>query len=374
MNRKYIFLYFLSFLFFVSCKSKTNKDNITLKLDQLFESEIKPSGPGGSVLLKKGNDIIYLKNFGLANLETKEKITENTAFNTGSISKTFVSNGILILKERGLLSLEDSISMYFNDFSNKDIANKVKIKHLLSHTSGLPDNRKIDENIEFYLTAKDRGNFASLKLADSLEFQPGEKFKYSNPAYNGLALIIEKLTKDKWQKFIIENILKPSNMDNSKITDGDYPQKDVAHAYISENDQYIENDYGEVPTFAASGNSGIWSSVMDLANYEQSLKENKFLSKKLLKESRTIYRPKNWKDTINPKIGHSWFITPKIKSRYKMDMIYHTGSVGGFRSFYFYFPSKDVLFIGLFNRPLENYWDIVNKSLDMCNEYDWFDE
>ncbi len=67
----------------------------------------------------------------------------------------------------------------------------MQIKHLLSHSSGLPDNRKVDENIEFYLTAKDTENFAPLKLADSLNFQPGEKYEYSNPAFNGLALIIE---------------------------------------------------------------------------------------------------------------------------------------------------------------------------------------
>ena len=308
MKQKYITLYILSCLLFYQCLAQTKKDSLKFKIDKLLESEIEPSGPGGSVLLKKGEDIIYLKNYGLANLETKEKITEHTSFNIGSISKTFVSNGILILKERGLLSLEDSLSMYFSDFSNKKIANKVQIKHLLSHTSGLPDNRKIKENVEFYLTAKDSGNFAPLKLANNLEFQSGEKYKYSNPAFNGLALIIEKITKDKWQKFIIKNILEPSNMTNSKITDGDYPQKDVAHAYKFKNGHYIEDDYGEVPTFAASGNSGIWSSVIDLANYEQSIQENTFLSKELLNESRTIYRPKNWKDSTNPKIGYSWFL------------------------------------------------------------------
>lgn len=354
--------------------AQTKKDSIKLKIDKLLESEIEPSGPGGSILLKKGNDIIYLKNYGLANLETKEKITEHTSFNTGSISKTFISNGILILKERGLLSLEDSLSMYFNDFSNKEIANKVQIKHLLSHTSGLPDNRKVKENVEFYLTAKDSGNFASLKLANNLEFQSGEKYKYSNPAFNGLALIIEKITKDKWQKFIVKNILEPSNMTNSKITDGDYPQKDVAHAYKFKDGHYTEDDYGEVPTFAASGNSGIWSSVIDLANYEHSIQENKFLSKELLNKSRTIYRPKNWKDSINPRIGYSWFITPKTKSRYKMDMIYHTGEVGGFNSFYFYFPSTDVLFVGLFNKPLKNYSKLINETLDTCNDLNWFDK
>ncbi len=370
---KVITLYILFSLLFFSCTTKNNKDIITSKIDNLLESEIDSMGPGGSILLKKGKDIIYMKSYGLANLETKEKITEHTSFNTGSISKTFVSNGILILEERGQLSLEDSLSMYFNDFNNKEIANKVKIKHLLSHTSGLIDNRNVNDNVEFYLTAKDSANFAPLKLADSLEFLPGERFKYSNPAFNGLALIIEKITNDKWQKFIIQNILKPSNMKNSKITDGAYPQKDVAHAYIPEGNHYIENDYGEYPTFAASGNGGIWSSIIDLANYENSIKENKFLSKEVLHESRTIYIPNNWKDTINPRIGYSWFVTPKTKSRYKMDMIYHTGEQGGFNSFYFYFPSKDILFVGLFNKPSKNYYRLVHETMDACNDLNWFE-
>ncbi|WP_103867277.1 serine hydrolase domain-containing protein [Aquimarina sp. I32.4] len=185
---------------------------------------------------------------------------------------------------------------------------------------------------------------------------------------------IEQVTKEKWQKFIVQNILIPSNMSDSKITDGTYPQNNVAHAYKLIDGHYIENDYGEVPTFAASGNSGIWSSVMDLANYEHSIKEGKFLSKKSLKDSRSIFKPKNWKDTIDPKIGYSWFITPNTKSRYKLNMIYHTGEVGGFHSFYFYFPSKDVLFVGLFNKPLKKYAEIINKALDICNDHNWFDK
>jgi len=144
--------------------------------------------------------------------------------NTGSISKTFVSNGILILEEQGLLLLEDEIKKYFDDFDNEQVAGIVKIKHLLSHTSGLSDLRNVRDNFEFYLTAKDKENFEPLKHADSLNFEPGEKFQYSNPAFNGLALIIEKLSKQKWQIFIEDNIFEPAGMTNSKITDGAYPQ------------------------------------------------------------------------------------------------------------------------------------------------------
>src|SRR5699024_127346 len=136
-------------------------------------------------------------------------------------------------------------------------------KHLMTHTSGLPDSRKVSEQFEFYLTAKDEENFNPIKKTTELNFEPGSRFQYSNPAFNGLALIIEKITDQKWQDFIIENIFKPADMDESKITDGPHPEEGVAHAYESENNIFAESDYGEVPTFAAAGNGGVWCSILD---------------------------------------------------------------------------------------------------------------
>ena len=156
-----------------------------------------------------------------------------------------------------------------------------------------------------------RGNFEPLKNVDSLVFEPGEKFEYSNPAYNGLALIIEQVSQKKWQDFIAEKIFKPSGMSDSRITDGDYPTKDVSHAYIKADGRYKEFDYGEYPTFAAAGNGGVWCSVLDLAKYELAIRNNLFLSKQTIEKSRTILSPKNWKDTTPPKIGYSWFIQDK---------------------------------------------------------------
>jgi len=353
--------------------AQAQQKEIKSELQELFGPEFDALEPGGAIIVKKGNRIVYQQNFGLANLETKEKITENTIFNTGSISKTFVSNGILILQERGALSIENNISEYFDDFDHPEIWGQTKIKHLLSHNSGLPDLRKVSKNETFYLTAKDAGNFEPIKQAEKLNFLSGEKFEYSNPAFNGLALIIEKLTKEKWQKFIKENIFDTSNMLNSKITDGAYPQNEVAHGYELVNNKYVESDYGEVPTFAAAGNGGVWSTVLDLTKYEKAIQENKFLNQASIDRSRSIYKPTNWKSSIQPKIGYGWFITTKEQSRYQMDMISHTGSQGGFSSFYYYFPSKDLLFVGLFNRPLGTTWEKVNATFDVFKEHNWFD-
>jgi CubicO group peptidase (beta-lactamase class C family) len=355
------------------------------QLNELFENEFSKDKPGGSILIKKGNEIAFLKNYGLADIVTKEKITENTIFNTGSISKTFVSNGILLLNERDSLSLDDNLSKYFNDFDNKKLSEKVTIKHMLSHTSGLPDNRKVRDNYDFYLTAKDKGNFEPLKHADSLNFEPGTKFQYSNPSYNGLALIIEQLANEPWQQFIEKNIFIPSGMKYSKITNGSYPGSGVAHGYdnyYQEGDSiyhgaYYENDYGEVPTFAAAGNGGIWSSVLDLAKYEEAIQKNIFLSKEMINESRTAYHPKNWSDISNPSTGYSWFTSKqhlfRSQNNFEVDFVYHTGSQGGFRSFYITIPEKEILFVGLFNRPLKDFRKLLINSMIIIEKNNWIE-
>lgn len=363
-------------LLLTACVTKNSGDPLT-ELDLLLEAEFTPDQPGASILIQKGDSIVFLKSYGLADMKTKEKITENTLFNLGSVSKTFVSNGILIMKENGMLSLEDSISEYFNDFSNKEIADKVRIKHLLSHTSGLPDIRKVSENFDFFLTAKDEENFAPIKQAESLNFDPGERFEYSNPAFNGLALIIEKLARQPWQKFIADSIFQPSGMVTSKITDGAYPLEGVAHAYSLTDGVYTEDDYGEFPTFAAAGNGGVWSSVTELAGYERAIRQNKFLGKELTDESRSVYHPENWADSTDPFIGYSWFIGKDRlldeKNGYGTGFIYHTGDQGGFRAFYIVIPEKDILYIGLFNRPPADMKDIIKKGISLFQKNNWLE-
>ena len=100
-------------------------------------------------------------------------------------------------------------------------------------------------------------------------------------------------------------------MKHSKITDGDYPSVGVSHAYRKEDGVYKEYDYGEYSTFTAAGNGGVWSSVLDLAKYEEAIHNHMFLSEKSVKKSRSIYHSANWKDASIPKIGCGWFIIEK---------------------------------------------------------------
>jgi CubicO group peptidase (beta-lactamase class C family) len=342
-----IIFFFLLALFGCAENQPTPNTVTTDPIDSLFSSWFKQDEPGGAVLVVKDGKVIYQKGFGLADIKTKAPITTKTLFNVGSISKTFVAFGILKLAKEGKLSLEDPLSKYFPDFANKEIANKVKIYHLLTHSSGLPDSRKITKDSVFYLTAKDAENFAPIKQTQQLNFEPGTKFEYSNPAFNGLALIIEKVTGIKWQKYITDNIYKPSGMTESTITDGPHPETGVSHGYLHVNGNYIEKDYMEEPTFAASGNGGVWSSVEELWKYEQAIQSNSFLDKEWIDKSRTIYPLKGWNDKEPSFIGLCWFIT-KFENQ---NMIGHTGSQGGFISDYLWLPDKKVFYVLLCNTP-----------------------
>ena len=343
----------------ISCKVPATKE---AQLDVLFDSVFTKDEPGGAVLIAMDNKIIYQKGFGVADITTKEPITPNTLFNVGSISKTFVAFAILKLAKENKLSLDDDLYKYFPDFKDSSIAKKVKLYHLLTHTSGLPDSRKTVEDSVFYLTAKDEENWTPIKKTDSLEFKPGEKYHYSNPAFNGLALIVEKVSGIKWQEYIRSTIMQPAGMKTSTITDGPHPEKGVSHGYVYDGKNYYEKDYGEEPTFAASGNGGVWSSVDELWKYEQAIQKNIFLDSNWIKKSRTVFEHKNWKSTNPSELGLSWFIT----NYWDHEMIGHTGSQGGFRADYMWIPEHKIFYVILCNTPkqLGNVRNSVSKILN----------
>ena len=357
------------------CSAVAQETPFQKELATQFDPYFTKEAPGGVILVQKMGETAFLKSYGLADMDTKTRLDENSILNTGSISKTFVANGILILAEAGKLKLDDPISKYFDDFEHPEIIRHITIKHLLSHTSGLPDLRKVRENPEFYITAKDTANFEPIKGVEVLDFMAGARFQYSNPAYSGLALIIEKVSGQKWQDFIVERIFEPAGMTQSTITDGPHPKTGVAHAYVRQGSSYVESDYGETPTFAAAGNGGVWSSVLELAKYEAALQKHVFLTAESLRQSRTIYRPKNWAGNESPYLGYGWFLGEEALLAQNADLgveiVFHTGSQGGFRAFFISVPEEGIVFIALFNRPVPEMRKIMRTGLSTLKKHNW---
>ena len=343
-----------------------NDQLLEQKLDSVFSTIFAPGEPGGSIFIQQGTKTLYAKSFGLSDLDQEITYTSSTLQNLGSISKTFVSYGILILEKEGKLSIEDPISKYFPDFKNKEIADKVTIKHLLTHTSGLPDLRKTQEDSIFYLTAKDAENWAPVKDAETLKFEPGSDYEYSNPAYNGLAIIIEKVSGTKWQNFIKKQVFKPAGMHNSDIQDGPHPSENVAHGYRKINGEWQEYDYGEYPTFAAAGNGGVWSSIDDLRKYATAFKNNSIVNAETNLKASEPWRPENWRGKGQAEKGLAWF-------QYKFPgengeeytLIEHNGDQGGFRANLSWIPKEDITIIWLTNnnRLLSSeIWEVLNET------------
>lgn len=335
-----------------ACSVPTGRQLFSDKLDDFLISQMNGQGPGGAVLVMKDTTVIFSKGYGLADLTTREKITTQTLFNLGSISKTFVAYGILVLEGQGKLSVNDSLIKYFPDFKNKDIARRVRIRHLLTHTSGLPDNREVGRDTVFYLTANDAQNWYPITQTDTLAFAPGTRYEYSNPAFNGLALIIEQVSGMKWQEFIAATVFQPAGMSSSTITDGAHPASGVSHGYTRIAGEWREDDYGEEPTFCAAGNGGVWSSVEDLMRYELALRRAAFLEAPAIDSSATIKKFSGWTGDAPPFIGWSWFIDQTPEG---FKVISHTGHQGGFAAYYISVPSKGILAVVLYNAPYDVY-------------------
>ncbi len=360
-------LFFL--LIVVAVPSCNQQSGFEREINQIFQPEFKDTEPGGVLMIVKNDSVVFSKTWGLADLNTKERIATTTLFNTGSISKTFVSNTILSLALEGKLSLNDSLYKYFPDFKNPELAKKIRIHHLLTHTSGLPDNRRQHLDSVYLITAKDEENFAPIKRNDSLLFEPGSRYEYSNPAFNGLALIIEKVTGRKWQEVVKERIFDPAGMKSSVITDGSFPETGVSHAYLRTSSGFIEKDYGEEPTFPAAGNGGVWSSAEELIRYEQAIQRTAFLTKEMIDRSRTITQYPNWTGSEKPFIGYSWFIETLDDGS---KMISHTGTQGGFYCDYVSIPSKGIIYVMLCNVPVQQE-PKREKVLEALKKVNWLD-
>ncbi len=185
----------------------------TARMDQVVQTYVQDKTFMGAVLVARGGDVILSKGYGSANLEWSVPNSPPTKFRLGSITKQFTAAAILLLQERGKLTLDDPISTYVADVPRE--WEKITIFNLLTHTSGIPNFTNLPE-------------YSTLKLADTpvaktivtvrdkpLDFFPGEKMIYSNSGYLVLGHIIERVSGVSYEKFVADNIFTPLGMKDS---------------------------------------------------------------------------------------------------------------------------------------------------------------
>ncbi len=236
----------------------------------------------GAVLIAHEGQPILQESYGLANRDHQVPNQLDTKFNLGSMNKMFTAIAILQLVQQGKLDVEDTIAEHLPDYPNQQIADRVTIHQLLTHTSGLGDFF----NAEFYETPKDRLReleaYLPLFVDDPLRFEPGAQFSYSNAGFIVLGLIVEQITGQSYFEYVKERIYLPCGMTNTDSYELDQVVQNVAIGYSINLPPgwTLKNNLYFNPVKGSSAGGG-YSTVEDLLRFSQCLLNHQLLSPEL---------------------------------------------------------------------------------------------
>jgi len=314
-------------------------ENVSEKLDSVFKRFNKRHDFHGSVLVAKNGKLIFSNQYGYANFSKKQKLDNNSTFQLASVSKQFTAASILILFEKGLLKLDDKVTKYYPDFPYED----VTIKHLLNHTSGLPQyfwlaehewkNKKAPTNSEMMKM------LAEYKLQHY--FKSGSRFDYSNTGYFVLASLVEKISKESYRDFVEKNIFKPLGMSNSYVYR--FNQDDIEENQLYGYRVYRGWKHIKIPgtvNDAITGDKNVYSTVDDLFRWINGLNSGKIISQNTLDQ---MYTKGETKYGRKVPYGFGFRIDDKNEEK----VIYHYGKWNGFSTSIKQYTDSEITIITL---------------------------
>jgi CubicO group peptidase (beta-lactamase class C family) len=268
-----------------SSNRKLNDAEIAKELEIFVRKLADADVFSGAVLLARDGKVIFKNSYGTANKDFNAPNRIDTKFNLGSMNKMFTSVAIAQLVERGKLSFDDPLSKFLPDFPSKEAAEKIKIKHLLTHTAGLGSyfNKKFDESSRALYRSVD--DMMKLAEGEKLAFEPGSRWQYSNTGMLVLGKVIEKASDQHYFDYIRENIYKPAGMINSDCYELDMVNPNLAVGYQKEyNDngyRFRNNVFQHVLRGGPAG--GGYSTVEDLLKFDVALRSGKLVGAEYVK-------------------------------------------------------------------------------------------
>src|ERR1044071_2264907 len=251
-------------------------------LQSYFDSLATENKLSGVVLVAKDGITVASKAAGIANQATKAPIDPNTKFNLGSMNKMFTAVAIAQLAQAGKLSFTDTVGKHLPDYPNKEVAEKVAIHHLLTHTSGMGSywGEKFAAQRDKLLTG---AAYLPLFASEPLSFPPGEKFQYSNSGFMLLGAIVEKVSGQDYYSYVQEHIFKPAGMNDTGFYEPgkEIPNLAIGYTKMSPDGkpgQEVRDNEGlrEVKGGPAGGG---FSTAPDLVKFQQALFSYKLLDK-----------------------------------------------------------------------------------------------
>jgi D-alanyl-D-alanine carboxypeptidase len=232
----------------------------------------------GAVLVAKSDKPIFAQAYGLADREHKVPNTLKTRFRIGSMNKMFTATSVLQLVETGKLGLDDSLGKYLTDYPNKEIAAKVTIRQLLTHTGGTGDIFG-PEFEKHRLELRTLQDYVKLYGNRSPQFEPGSRWQYSNYGFILLGAIIEKVSGQTYYDYVREHVYTPADMTSSGSEPEDVTVPDRSIGYTRMGASELHPNTDTLPYRGTSAGGG-YSTVEDLLKFAKAIEDYKLLNAK----------------------------------------------------------------------------------------------
>lgn len=291
--------------------------------------------PGLSLAVIKDGKLVKAQGYGFANLELQVPATKDTLYEIGSISKQVASEAVMLLVEDGKINLDDSINKYL-PANAPPIWQRITVRDLLNHTSGLKDWTEIKEfSYRREYTAEE---FIELVRPFPLLFEPREDWRYSNTNLPLIGIIIENASGKPFEEFVVERIFKPLNLPSIRFKHQEDVVPNRAAGYVLRNDTWKNGEPFRPKVIAPSG--GVLASAIDLARWWEAVLQGRVVKQASLEQ---MLRPAKLNDGRSISHGFAFFTNTFNGNK----SIFHAGStVGGFGSMIYYFP-KDKLTVAV---------------------------
>ncbi|MGJ5820426.1 serine hydrolase domain-containing protein [Paludibaculum fermentans] len=351
----------LPWLLLVPVLAMAADDPVAARLDAVFAPLVQGRSPGLAVLVRQDGRTLFQRGYGVTDLRSATPIDPETNFRLASFTKQFTAMSVMLLVKDGKLRYDDPLTKVFPDFPAYGQA--ITIRHLLTHTSGLPDYEEVMEAGAQRWTAQDQIRddevLKLLKAQTKARFAAGTSWSYSNSGYVVLGLVVAKVSRMPFGEFLQKRIFAPLRMDHTlAYRAGSNNIVHRAYGHSKQQDHFVERDQSS--TSATLGDGGIYSNLTDLAKWDEALARNTLLDASAMKEAWTPAKlangaPTRWpreknEDNLNPgkpvSYGFGWFLDP-YKDQKRM---WHTGSTTGFRTVIQRFSQHKLTVILLCNR------------------------
>src|SRR6187401_975010 len=346
--------YFLLFLLFVTNNIFSQQE----KLDSLFNAQKHFSGV---VLISENGKTIYQKAFGYREFADQIPLQTADIFELASVSKQFTAMIIMMLKEKGKLNYDDSVSKYL------DIPYKgITIRNLLTHTSGLPDYQEIMD--KYWDKSKVAGNPDCIeylnKYAPPKHFEPGEKYEYSNTGYMLLASIAEKASGKDFIDLCRNWIFRKLKMKSTDIRTLEEKKATrnfaIGHVYVEERNKWVRADSFPSSNYTIwlgnrKGPGRVSSTASDLLKWDQALYTEKLIKQSTLQEA---FTPMKLNDGTISDYGFGWSLRTDSTSG---KIVQHNGDNPGYKTQIIRYIDKKKTMIILNNNAHRNFNSIIKQ-------------